>query len=490
MFLIVLTSLLLAADDAATAKTCKSLSSLTLPAATITAAEPRTSGSFPHVTGVDLPGFCRVAATLTPTRESDIRIEVWLPLSGWNRKLQVVGNGGWSGSMPYSAVAAALRRGYAAAGTDTGHEGGGGPWMQNREKLIDFGYRAVHETTVAAKAITAAFYDAAPRFSYFSGCSGGGRQALMEAQRYPGDFNGIVAGAPSSNATGRAAFSMWIAQQLRKEPASYITPAAYPAIHNAVLEACDAKDGVSDRIVENPSRCAFDPRVLACGAEENQACLTAPQIRAVRAMYEPLIDASTGEEIAPGLSPGSELGWATFGGTQPFALGTQMFQHLVFDDPNWDFRSLNFSSDMVRMRRAEAGVIDAMNPDLSAFFASGGKLIQYHGWADPQIQPLSSVRYFETVIRRMGGASNVADHYRLFMVPGMAHCGSGEGTSTFDMLSALERWVEHGESPDSIPASRVIDGRVDRTRPLCPYPQQATYKGSGDINDAANFVCK
>lgn len=490
MFLIVLASVLLAPDGAAAAKTCRSLSSLTLPAATITAAEPRTTGSFPHVAAADLPGFCRVAATLTPTSESDIKMEVWLPLSGWNRKLEVVGNGGWSGGIPYSAIAAALRRGYAAAGTDTGHEGGGGPWMQNREKLIDFGYRAVHETTVAAKAITAAFYDAAPQFSYFTGCSGGGRQALMEAQRYPGDFNGIVAGAPSLNATGRAAFSMWVAQQLRKEPASDIPPAKYPAIHNAVLDACDGKDGVSDAVVENPSRCAFDPRVLACAGEESNACLTAPQIRAARAMYEPLIEASTGEEIAPGLSYGSELGWGTFGGAQPFGLGTQMFQYLVFDDPNWDYRSLNFGSDMARMRRAEAGVINAMDPDVSAFFAKGGKLIHYHGWADPQIQPLSSVAYYESVVRRMRGTSNVSRHYRLFMVPGMAHCGWGEGTSTFDMLSALERWVEHGEAPDSIPASRVINGRVDRTRPLCPYPQQATYKRSGDINDAANFVCR
>ena len=489
MLPVVLVTVLLASDRAS-AKTCSSLSSLTLPAATITAAEPRTTGSFPHVTGADLPGFCRVTATLTPTSESDIRIEVWLPLAGWNRKLDVVGNGGWSGSIPYAALAAALRRGYAAAGTDTGHEGGGGPWMQNREKLIDFGYRAVHETTIAAKAIAAAFYDAAPRFSYFTGCSGAGRQALMAAQRYPGDFNGIVAGAPSLNATGRAAFAMWTAQQLRKEAASFIPPANYPAIHDAVLEACDGQDGVRDGVVENPSRCAFDPRVLACGGEASRACLTAPQIRAARAIYEPLVDASTGEAIAPGLSYGSELGWATFGGAQPFALGTEMFRYLVFDDPDWDYRSLNVGSDMTRMRRAEAGVINAMDPDLSAFFARGGKLIHYHGWADPQIQPLSSVEYYERVVRRMGGASNVRGNYRLFMVPGMAHCGSGNGTSTFDMVSALERWAEHDEAPASIPASRVIDGRVDRTRPLCPYPQQAAYRGSGDINDARNFVCR
>jgi len=311
----------------------------------------------------------------------------------------------------------------------------------------------------------------------------------MEAQRYPDDFDGIVAGSPSLNATGRAAFSIWVAQQLRTQPASYIPQAKYAALHHAVLDACDAKDGLADGVIENPARCTFDPKTLECKGADSDSCLTAPQVAAARSIYQPLLDAGTKAEIAPGLSYGSEPGWATFGGLQPFGLGEQMFQYLVFNDQNWDFRTLNFDSHMAVVRKSEAGVVNAMDPNLKPFFASGGKLIQYHGWADPQIQPLSSVGYYERVLTRMDG-EKVKDNYRLFMVPGMAHCGGGEGTSTFDMLAALEQWVEQGRAPDSIPASRVVNGRTDRTRPLCPYPQQAAYQGSGDIDAAASFVCK
>jgi feruloyl esterase len=299
-----------------------------------------------------------------------------------------------------------------------------------------------------------------------------------------------VAGAPSLDATGRAVFSIAVAQALRADASSYIPQSKYGAIHRAVLDACDAIDGVADGVIENPVRCTFDPAVIECHGAEAASCLTASQVRAARSIYQPLLDAGTKQEIAPGLSPGSELGWATYGGSEPFALGMQMFRYLVFNDPEWDYRSLNLRSDMARVRAAEAGVINAADPNLSPFFRSGAKLIQYHGWADPQIQPMSSVRYYEAVLARMGGFSKVGDHYRLFMVPGMAHCGGGEGTSAFDMLAALERWVEQGHPPDSVPASRRVNGRVDRTRPLCPYPQQAAYTGSGDINDAANFVCR
>jgi feruloyl esterase len=489
MFLAVVAVLLSPNADAATLASCEGLASLKLPAARITLAKG------PHAEGiwsddVDLPDVCRVTATLTPSSSSEIKIEIWLPSSGWNGKLQAVGNGGWSGNVNRSALLSGVRRGYATVATDTGHAGGAGPWMQNREKLIDFGYRAIHEMTVTAKAIVDAFYGKAPRFSYFTGCSGGGRQALMEAQRYPDDFDGVVAGSPSLNATGRAAFSMWVAQNLRKEDGSYIPQTKYAAIHKAVLNACDALDGVQDGVVGNPAQCAFDPKAIECKSADSDTCLTPPQVEAARTIYQPLINARTKEEIAPGLSPGSELGWATFGGQEPFGLGREMFRYLVFNDPAWSYKALNFDSDMALVAKVEAGVLNATNPDLHAFFASGGKLIQYHGWADPQIQPLSSVRYYEGVLQRMGDTAAVKDHYRLFMVPGMAHCSGGTGTSTFDMLAALERWVEHGTPPDSVPASRVIDGRPDRTRPLCPYPQQAAYKGSGDVNEAANFVCR
>jgi feruloyl esterase len=487
----------------AAAATCESVGSLKLPATTITSAQSVAAGAFappaPARGGgrggggnafADLPAFCQVAATLTPTKESEIRIEVWMPASGWNGKFQAVGNGGWNGNIDQNALAAALRRGYAAASTDTGHTGGGGPWMQNREKVIDYGHRAVHEMTVKAKAIINAFYESAPKFAYFNGCSAGGRQGLKAAQMYPDDFDGIVAGAPALNATGRASFSMWVAQALRKEEGSYIPASKYPAINAAVLKACDANDGAADGIVEDPRACKFDPKVLACTAGDSDGCLTAPQVEAARKLYEPLKHARTGREIFPALPPGSETGWATFGGQQPFAIGAQMFQNMIFNDPKWDFRTLNFDAHMDLVDKIEGGVINAQDPNLKGFASSNGKLLIYHGWSDPQIPAGSTVGYYERVLQAMGGADRTKATARLFMVPGMNHCGGGTGTATFDMLAALEAWVEQGRAPDSVPASRTAGGKTDRTRPLCAYPQKATYKGSGSVDDAANFACK
>jgi feruloyl esterase len=476
------------------AQSCQSLASLKLPNTTITAAEAVAAGTFSPSGGgkpiAEVPEFCRVAATLTPSADSDIKIEVWLP-TGWNGRFQAVGNGGWNGTINRNALADGARLGYAVAATDTGHEGGGGPWMQSQEKLVDFGHRAVHEMTVAAKAIAAAHYGRAATFSYFVGCSAGGRQGLKAAQQYPEDFNGIVAGAPALNTTGRAAYAISVAQTLHKNAASYLPATKYPAIHDAVLKACDAGDGVTDGVVDNPRQCQFDPTVLQCKAgEDSPTCLTQAQVESTRKMYTPLVNPRTGETIFPGLAYGSELGWGTFGGQQPFGLAVQMYQHMVFGDPAWDYKTLNFDADMARVDKIENGAINAMDPNLKAFFARGGKLIQYHGWADPQIPAGSSVEYYESVLEAMGGAGQVTRSYRLFMVPGMNHCGGGPGTTSFDMLTPLEEWVEQGYAPDRITASHLTDGKPDRTRPLCPYPQVATYRGSGSTDVASSFVCK
>jgi feruloyl esterase len=485
----------LLSTSTAAAASCESLAKLKLAHGRVTMAQPIAAGAFTESGGqqggaqiTDLPPFCRVVATLTPTAASDIQIEVWLPASGWNGKFQAVGNGGWNGNIPTNALANGLRRGYATAGTDTGHQGAGGPWMRQPEKLVDYGHRAVHEMAVAAKAIITAFYESAPKRSYFTGCSGGGRQGLKAAQVHPDDFDGIVAGAPALNATGRAAFSISVAQNLRKEEGSYIPAEKYPAIHGAVLQACDALDGVKDGVIDNPRACRFDPKVLACTAGDSPSCLTPPQVEAARKMYEPLKNVRTGREIFPGLAFGSELGWATFGGRQPFENGIQMFQHMVFNDPNWDYRTLNFDEHMSLVDELERGLINARDSDLSAFAMTGGKLLMYHGWSDPQIPAASSVQYYEDVLKAMG--SQAKDTARLFMVPGMNHCGGGPGATSFDMLTVLERWVEHGIAPIQIPASRIVDGKSIRTRPLCPYPQVATYNGAGSTGDAANFVCK
>jgi feruloyl esterase len=483
----------------AIAASCESLASLKLPDATITQAQPVAAGAFTPAGGggrggaaqfSDLPAFCRVAATLKPSSDSEIKIEVWMPASGWNGKLEAVGNGGWNGNIDNNALATGLRRGYATASTDTGHEGGAGVWMQNQEKLIDFGYRAVHEMAVKAKTFINAFYGNDAKLSYFNGCSAGGRQALKAAQKYPNDFDGIIAGAPALNTTGRAIFSVWIAQNMHKEEASYIPPAKYGAVHDAVLQACDAIDGVKDRVLENPRQCKFDPKVLQCSAADANTCLTSPQVQSAATMYKPVLHARTKKEIFQGLEYGSEMGWATFGGPQPFGIGTQMFQFMVFKDPNWNYKTLNFDTDMDTTARIENGIVNAMDPNMKPFFDRGGKLIQYHGWADQQIPPGTSVEYYKSVMDTIGGAAKVRENHRLFMVPGMGHCGGGDGPSSFDMLSALEQWVENKKAPDQIPAAHLTNGQPDRTRILCPYPQVATYKGSGDTNDAANFACK
>jgi len=465
------------------AGSCGDLAGLRLPHATITSAEARNAG--------DTPAICRVAATLRPSSDSDIKVEVWLPVSGWNGKYQAVGNGGWSGSINTRALAAAVRRGYAASSTDTGHSGSSAAFaLGHPEKLIDYAYRSEHEMTVAAKKIIATFYGNGPRLSYWNGCSAGGKQALKEAQRYPGDFDGIVAGAPAANWTGRAAQSIWAAQAVHKDEQSYIPPAKYALIHDAVLAACDALDGAKDGVLEDPTRCKFDPQVLECKDGTLAGCLTTPQVEAARKIYSPSINPRTKQPVYRGLERGSELGWQRWSGPKPLSIGTDYFKYVVLEDPAWDFMTLDFDRDIARAEKLDANRINALDPDLRPYFAHGGKLIQYHGWSDPQIAPGNSEDYYRSVLKFFGDADRVRESYRLFMVPGMGHCGGGDGTSTFDMLTALEQWVEGKKTPEQILAARTRDGKVDRTRPLCPYPQTAHYKGSGSTDDAANFVCR
>jgi len=479
--------------------TCESLSSLVLPHAAITTAQAIAAGNFSGAATAaavnagfqDLPAFCRVAVMLAPSADSQIKFELWLPLAGWNGNFEANGNGGWSGSISSATLAEGLRRGYAASMSDLGHEGASGVFaLGHPEKLIDFGYRAAHEMAVAAKLIINSYYGKAPKFSYWTGCSAGGRSAMMEAQRYPDDFDGIVAGSPGLNWTGRSLLSVWVAQASHHSDAAYIPPAKYPLIHAAAIEKCDAADGLKDGIIEDPARCKFDPKELECKGPDSASCLTADQVATARAIYGPVSNPRTGAAIVPGFERGSENGWATMGGPQIFGLGADLFRFVVYRDPNWDYQTFRFDSDLTLTLKPAAQILNAMDPDLKPFLKRGGKLIQYHGWADPQIAPATSVEYYQSVLDALGGAKNVESGYRLFMVPGMAHCRGGDGTSNFDMLAALEKWVEKGTAPDQVPASRIRDGKVDRTRPLCPYPQVATYQGKGSIDDAANFVCR
>jgi feruloyl esterase len=482
------------------AATCDSVTTLSRPNTKVTSAAEVAAGAFAPPGGgpgrggpspfASLPPFCRVAATLTPTSDSDIKIEVWLPLSGWNGKYQAVGNGAWQGSIGYAAMAEALRRGYATSSTDTGHVGGSASFgMGHPEKVIDFAYRSEHEMAVTAKAVINAFYGNAPKFSYWNGCSAGGRQAMKEAQMFPGDFDGIIAGSPGLDWSGRTAQAVRIAQALQNEQAR-LTPAKTQVLHNAVMAACDGLDGVKDGLIENPMACKFDPGVLVCKGGEEPACLTQAQVDTANLIYSPIVDPKTKQEI-PGLAPGSELGWTDMGwSASARATGLDHFRYLVFADPQWDVQKFNVATDVARLREGPSGAIDATDPNLKPFFDRGGKLIQYHGWADPQITPLASVAYFNRVAAANGGVSKIQANYRLFMAPGLGHCGGGAGPNDFDELAALEQWVEQGKAPDMIPASHSRDGKVDRTRPLCSYPKVASYKGTGSIDEASNFVCK
>ena len=472
----------------ADSKMCSELISFELSAGKVTSAD-RISASEPQAQD-SLPAYCRVAATLTPSPDSNIKMELWLP-EDWNGKLEANGNGGWTGSINPAALKAGVKRGYASAMSDLGHEGARATFaLGHPEKLTDFGYRAAHEMTVAAKAITAAYYKRAAVHSYWTGCSAGGRSALMEAQRYPTDYDGVIAGAPGWNWTGRALQSIWIAQAAHKDERSYIPPGKYSIIHDAVLRACDTLDGLKDGVLEDPTRCNYDPKELECRGADAPTCLTSPQVETARVIYGAVRNRRTGEFVFPGFERGSELGWSRMAGPQPFQIGLDLFKYVVFQNSDWDYRTFNFDSDLALTAKAERGVLNASSPDLGPFFRRGGKLIQYHGWSDPQIAPAISVEYYKAVSAASAESATVSDSYRLFMVPGMAHCAGGDGVSTFDALGALEGWVERGKAPAQIQATRIQDGMVERSRPLCPFPEIAKYKGAGDPNNAANFSCQ
>ena len=489
----------IAAPGYARGASCDSLTTLALPHARVTSAAVVAPGSFtppasPRAISPtaasqykSLPEFCRVSATLAPSSDSDIKIEVWLPTAGWNQKFQAVGNGGWAGVISYSALAEAVKAGYASVSTDTGHSSEGGSFVLGHpEKLIDFSWRSEHEMTVKAKTIIEAFYGMPPRRSYWNGCSTGGRQALKEAQMFPDDFDGIIAGAPAN----RTPLGLWIAAAALKDKGASIPASKYPVIHKAVIEACDARDGLKDGLIEDPSQCPFDPHALLCRDGDGAACLTAPQVAAARQYYSPGRNPRTGEELFPAFARGSELGWGVMGsGPDPYGNILDQYKYVVFKDPNWDWRTFNFDSDYKRSLAPENTQMNATDPNLKRFFAHDGKLLMYHGWNDPNVSPFNTIKYYQSVVDKMGGPARTSNNVRLFMAPGMGHCAGGEGPSSFDKIGTLEQWVEQGKAPDQIVASHSRDGKVDRTRPLCPFPQVAKYRGTGSMDEATNFTC-
>jgi len=507
-------------------KSCEALAGVALPQAKVTSAQSVAAGAFnPPPTGAStpaalaafaksLPAFCRISVEAAPSADSDIKIEVWLPATNWNGKFQGRGNGGFAGQIDYRPLGIAVAQGYASASTDTGHAGAAtdAKWaIGHPEKVVDFAYRAIHVMTQIAKTLSYAFYGVNPRHSYFVGCSTGGRQALMEAQRYPADYDGIIAGAPANYWTHLLSANIWNTQALTQDPASYIPPRKIPTISAAVNDACDNLDGVTDGILNDPRQCHFDPAVLLCKNGDADSCLTGPQITTLKKLYEGAHD-SHGRVIFPGFLPGAETGdngWPTWitGSTPTNGLGylftAGFFADMVYENPDWDITHADLDQAVKTADDKLARTMNATDPDLTSFKSHGGKLIIFHGWDDPAIPALNTIDYYSSVIDKMGQQA-AGSFVRVFMIPGMQHCGGGPGTDSFNaagpatpmdpqhnMQLAIEQWVEKGAAPNSIIAAKIAprDAGTVMTRPLCPYPRSAKYKGSGDTNSAANFAC-
>jgi feruloyl esterase len=558
-----LASIVLGTAPVSATSTCEGLVNLSLPDAVVTTAQSVTGGTFNTppgcttgipgcITKTGLPAFCRVAGTATPTSDSIINFEVWIPTDGsFNGKYEQLGCGGFCGSIggnppgsSYDNLTSAIRRGYAGAVTDDGSQAGGQPTfaLGHPEKIVDWGYRALKETTDNSKSIIKAFTGKGPSHSYFNGCSNGGREALMEAQRFPNDFDGIIVGSPSNFFTHLATGIVWNEQALLDDPASYIPSNLLPVLSKAALARCAGHDGgvKTDLFLNDPRDCHFDPASVQCApGQDPSTCLSAAQVRAARKIYRGPHNPQTRELIFPGYEPGSEANasnWPNWivgasrdadlsmslGQALQEGFGNGLYADFVFQSANFDFHTLNFTSDVDLADDEMGAILNSTDPDLRPFKAHGGKIIHYVGWADSAIAPINSVNYYNDVAAELSREAHrdhdgsrlkeIQEYYRLFMVPGMAHCTGGDGPNAFgngsnpahiefnapvvdadhDLLKALERWVEQGIPPEKIVATHYVNNNpangVQFQRPLCPFPQVARFK-VGDPTNADSFEC-
>ena len=454
----------------------------------------------------DAPEYCRVLGLIQP----EVRFDVSLP-AAWNGRLYMFGNGGYAGESldaqgRLATARRALARGFAVAQTNTGHDAAVEPlgtFASSPQKVLDYAFRAVHVTAATAKKIVGTYYQGALRHSYFDGCSTGGREGLISAQRFPDDFDGIVVGAPVLNFSGTMIGYQAMQRALKEAP---IEAAKLKPLADAVYAKCDASDGLKDGVIDDPRRCRFNPAadLSRCPNDvDDAACFTSGQIRTLETIYGGV--KRNGQEFFPGWPVGAEIagagpggsavsGWIGFliappnGRSAGFNFGETFFKNIAFGRPNqaYDWLTFDVDKDLDRIQSARA-IVDATDPDLSRFRDRGGKIVSYFGWADNALNAMMGVNYYESVQQQLGPQTR--EFYRLFMVPGMFHCGGGVGVSTFDALTPLVSWVERGTAPASILGSRVVDGKAVRTRPLCPYPEVAQYKGSGSLDEAANFAC-
>jgi len=499
--------ILLSLHFQAGAETCADLAKLKFPEGSIEKAEVVTHNSFRQVLNNqpigELPVFCRVVATLRPSTDSNIGVEMWLPQSDWNGRLLGTGSGGFGGFIFYEELASGLRKGYAVVNTDMGLAVPAGKdqaiFANHPERWIDWGYRATHVMTLFAKRLVDAYYGHAASYSYFLGCSTGGDQALAEAQRFPEDYDGLIGGAPPNNRTGVHLSILWNFIATHRSPGAYIPPDKAHMLEKAVVAACDGLDEVKDGIIADPRRCHFNPATLQCKGSDSDNCLTAEQVKTAELLYSGPENPKNHQSLYPGVTFGSEGEWAmTFGPTgsdapPPFA---PIFEWVF--GTHWNWSTFDFDKQATEFVRELGPSVNSLDPDLDKLETIGHKLLIYHGWEDPLVIPQASVDYWNAVANRMQAerrhlrrSDGTPDkYYRLFMIPGMYHCGGGPGADSFDLLSAMVKWVEQGIAPDQIVATKYDSaGVVQFQRPLCPYPKYAEYIGHGTSNAATSFIC-
>ncbi len=501
---------------------CAELVQLILPDVTLTSATDVAAGLFTppgSSNALEVPAFCRVVAVARPTPDSVIHFEVWIPSAKqWNHDLLGVGNGGYMGAIHFEDMADGLKRGFATTSTDTGHTGADLTFGAGHpEKIVDWGYRAIHIMTESAKLIIRDYAGAFPRHSFFMGCSTGGHQALSEVQRFPADYDGVVAGDPGNDRVHLNVGFLWSFAATHQANGETILPTSkLPLINRAAVTACDAADGIRDGIISEPQACHFDPGVLLCKGEENDQCLTTAQVAAVNKVYAGPRNPRTGGQIIAGYSPGSENdvgdnwagGWKTYITERREPMRLDFWKYWVFNDPAWDWRTFDYDRD-VAYADAKLSAVNASSADLRSFRSRGGKILMYSGWADPTGPPMDAVNYYQRVEEATGGRQRTESFFRLFMAPGMAHCGGGPGPNLFggygppgpvspetkidpehDVLSAVVKWVENGSAPHHLVATHLRNDKIDRTRLLCPYPKVARWNGTGSSDDAKNFICE
>jgi feruloyl esterase len=488
------------------AEACQRLAAVAVPNATITSAGRVEAGTFSPPAGrrgtgeafSELPAFCRITTTTRIAPSSEAKSEIWLPAAdGWNHELQPAGGGFFGGGMPYARMREVLRTGAATSGSDSGIEGGAQALaLTHPERLNNLANLPFHSMIDEAKTFVGTFYGAPPRTTIMDECGGGGsRDVLAVVQRWPADLDAASAVGATNYGTHHGIAQMWLYWATHKDEASYIPAEKYPMIHEAALEACDAKDGVSDGVIEDPPRCKFDPNVLLCKGADEPHCLTAPQVDAVRRIYETPRHARTGKSLYGPMVPGSELSWEDMTARpRPYPYAETFYRFFVARDLNWDYKTFrpDFAADVDQADAPQNLPMNATDPNIAPFVDRGGKLLMMGGWND-DLGPGNNVTYYENVVETIG-AARARKGVRLFMVPGMHHCLGLDYPSTyrvdFDLPGALKQWKSTGNAPDEIIVTTTRKGEEPRRRLVCAYPRVSAYKGSGPVHDPSNFACR